>query len=977
MKRILFALAFTLIPSLAYAQPHWGTFSDGGTLYFHTNTVGTDGVAETLASEAIAVYKDNSDTQLTTGAAIDDDVDATTGFHRISIDTTQSGFDAGSTYTVMYTAGTVDSVSVAGRIIGTFRLGTVPADTVSLSGSSTAADTVEEVFNNDGTGGDMDLTSLTINNASGPALSLVSSGGNGNGLLILGNGSGDGVSILGGATGNAMKLWGGATSGNGVHVVTTNGHAMQLAATGASKHGLLASGGNSGTSDGIKASAGTGGADIRGTLADGVSLAAGELRKLTGFKSIVWIDTTDDAEAVVEAQSAGTLCVLGPGTHAMGSDRMTIPDGVSVRGCGRDVTVLTSTYQNVASPQIIVRPGDNSLVEDMTIKSLATDFASGYDLVFGVNGTDSIENFVARRLRVIGLTDNLYFSTTGATSGELEDIIGETKWDNLVILNASGTTEITARRLDLTATEDTSATTGTYNIKVTGGTGSKLKLSDSDLRVIPAVDTVVAENCNVANGTVQFHNVRMSRTGTATSVNRTLDVTSGTAVCVDCEFNRAEDSGTITDIITTLGDGDRRKLSGFDEIVWVDTTDDAEAVIEAQSAGTLCVLSPGTHAMGSDALVIPDGVSVRGCGRDVTTVTSTRTGSGNIIVTPGDKTLIEDLTLQSLNSSFGTLDFPLGANDGGAGHFTGAVLRRARVIGYTDAIYFGGSGTSTLEMDDVILESKFDTVIVGASQITARRVRANIEMPSDPSGGSAVQTSAGSGWFKGFDCDFRVKAGAATSLLRGVYGPNIDLFDSRIVLVGTGSTTTYSVDGDTTTRLVDCEFDRSITNGSIVDKFSPLRPTVPGRSVDIEADGDVETVTDLVEDVGIGGPVEHLVANIDSNRVLTVKSRGDGTFGVVGRIRMVPGETRWWSINLAGTQLSAGDLVDAVSAPTMTGAQAANMTASDYGVYGTRVGAKLVLSGSAATSDTINVKFTITPSSGETLIVTVPVTVGE
>ncbi len=125
MYRFTLAVLLALVPAVALAQPDWGTFPDGGTLYFYTNTVGTDGVAETIVGETIAVYKDGSDTQLTTGASINDDADtpSVTGFHRITIDTTQSGFDAGSHYTVVYTAGTVDAVSVAGRVIGSFKLG--------------------------------------------------------------------------------------------------------------------------------------------------------------------------------------------------------------------------------------------------------------------------------------------------------------------------------------------------------------------------------------------------------------------------------------------------------------------------------------------------------------------------------------------------------------------------------------------------------------------------------------------------------------------------------------------------------------------------------------------------------------------------------------------------------------------------------------------------------------------------------------
>lgn len=147
MKRFAFALLFALIPCAAFAQPDWGVYPDGGTLYFYTNTVGSDGVAETPASEAIAVYKDGSATQLTTGATIDDDFDSVVGYNQIAIDTTQSGFDAGSTYTVVYSAGTVDSVSIAGRVIGSFRLGVVPANVTQNAGTNITASSGRQEVN--------------------------------------------------------------------------------------------------------------------------------------------------------------------------------------------------------------------------------------------------------------------------------------------------------------------------------------------------------------------------------------------------------------------------------------------------------------------------------------------------------------------------------------------------------------------------------------------------------------------------------------------------------------------------------------------------------------------------------------------------------------------------------------------------------------------------------------------------------------
>ncbi len=118
---------------------------------------------------------------------------------------------------------------------------------------------------------------------SGDALTISSSGGNGVGLKIAGNGSGDGIKSTGGATGAAFELVGGATSGDGLKVTTTSGHGFNIAATGTSMHGITATGGNGGTSDGIKGVAGTGGVDIRGNLTGNVTgNLSGSVGSVTG-----------------------------------------------------------------------------------------------------------------------------------------------------------------------------------------------------------------------------------------------------------------------------------------------------------------------------------------------------------------------------------------------------------------------------------------------------------------------------------------------------------------------------------------------------------------------------------------------------------------------------------------------------------------------------------------------------------------------
>lgn len=144
----------------------------------------------------------------------------------------------------------------------------------------------------------------TITSAGGDALTLSSTGTNGNGLNISGNGSGHAFKMTGGATGNAMTLIGGATSGDGLNVTTTSGHGFNIAATGSSKHGITATGGNAGTSDGIKGAAGTGGVDIRGNITGNITGTLSTVTTLTNLPSIPanWLTAAGIAAAALNGK---------------------------------------------------------------------------------------------------------------------------------------------------------------------------------------------------------------------------------------------------------------------------------------------------------------------------------------------------------------------------------------------------------------------------------------------------------------------------------------------------------------------------------------------------------------------------------------------------------------------------------------------------------------------------------------------------
>lgn len=86
----------------------------------------------------------------------------------------------------------------------------------------------------------------------------------GNGMLVESQAGGYGLRATGvGSAGHGVYVDASGTDANGVHVVTAAGHGINLAPAGTSKHGILSTGGNGGTSDGVSLVAGNGGVGLR------------------------------------------------------------------------------------------------------------------------------------------------------------------------------------------------------------------------------------------------------------------------------------------------------------------------------------------------------------------------------------------------------------------------------------------------------------------------------------------------------------------------------------------------------------------------------------------------------------------------------------------------------------------------------------------------------------------------------------------
>jgi len=127
------------------------TYAAASTVYHFFNTHKADGTPITLAgTPGIDIYKDNGTTQDAddSGLTLTVDFDSVTGLHLVTIDTSTDGtfYATGHVFNVVLSAGTVDSVSVVGTTVYQFKLGEVPADVAKISGDSTAADNLEDLF---------------------------------------------------------------------------------------------------------------------------------------------------------------------------------------------------------------------------------------------------------------------------------------------------------------------------------------------------------------------------------------------------------------------------------------------------------------------------------------------------------------------------------------------------------------------------------------------------------------------------------------------------------------------------------------------------------------------------------------------------------------------------------------------------------------------------------------------------------------
>ncbi len=101
-----------------------GDYALEDTVYLPFTTRALTGIPTALVSGEVQIYEDASVTQITAAETLAVSLDSIVGFNMCSVAATAAnGFELGKSYTAILSAGTVDSVSAIGEVVGQFTIG--------------------------------------------------------------------------------------------------------------------------------------------------------------------------------------------------------------------------------------------------------------------------------------------------------------------------------------------------------------------------------------------------------------------------------------------------------------------------------------------------------------------------------------------------------------------------------------------------------------------------------------------------------------------------------------------------------------------------------------------------------------------------------------------------------------------------------------------------------------------------------------
>ena len=292
--------------------------------------------------------------------------------------------------------------------------------------------------------------------------------------------------------------------------------------------------------------------------------------------------------------AANDLVLIGPGTFALETLVPAPPTGVSVKGAGIDLTILTSAF--VAENNSNWCVASNAYAEDFTLRLIGSSSTYQYGMGSYSHG-NTLVNFALRRIKIVGFSDCFFFEGSSSSfSGVIDDCRAYAAYDTF---NINGylavSADILIRRCLFVATGPFAGTpTGfTRSLAISAGNSAfALTVEDSTLVALNAGgDTSAIENQSGVITASRCSLYAADSTGEpAYSVNC---LGTGIAKMIGCAYDETLTQGTVVDVAgTDSASGASRALdeSGLKAI-------DNVAVVAGYPNLVVAVTTPGNGVL--------------------------------------------------------------------------------------------------------------------------------------------------------------------------------------------------------------------------------------------------------------------------------------------------------------------------------------------------------------------------------------------
>ena len=250
--------------------------------------------------------------------------------------------------------------------------------------------------------------------------------------------------------------------------------------------------------------------------------------------------------AVINAQPAGTLIIVGPGAFTLGSPgRLVFPDYVSMRGAGMYATTITGT--SAALNDTTIKPGTGSVFEDFTLVS-AQDSVQ-FDYPFGTATKEELDPDFdyteLRRVRIVGDTDCIIVRYQGRV--RCVDCQLESKYDAIVGASAIYELHNTDIRIigpGAPGSHSQQTARGIYDVGRLYMHGGSISVRDGGNVQVAGI------RASASTLSMDLFGVKIatSNSGSASPKDVIVDAGAGPVRLFGCEFDASKATGTYTSL---------------------------------------------------------------------------------------------------------------------------------------------------------------------------------------------------------------------------------------------------------------------------------------------------------------------------------------------------------------------------------------------------------------------------------------------